>query len=201
MNFETIKSNLEQLGYKVLCCKTAKEAADAIDRQTDGKTVGIGGSVTIEQIGLYEKLCTHNKIFWQQRIPEGKTAEEVLKDAQTADVYISSVNALAESGEIINIDGRSNRVSSILFGHKKVYLVVGKNKIAKDYDSALWRARNIAAPLNAKRLNKNTPCAKSADRCYNCKSPERICRSLSVLWTKPTSAEFEIVLIDEDLGY
>ena len=76
-----------------------------------------------------------------------------------------------------------------------------KNKIAKDYDSALWRARNIASPLNAKRLKVKTPCAIQGDRCYDCKSPDRICRGLSVLWSKPMTGEFEIILVDENLGF
>lgn len=82
-----------------------------------------------------------------------------------------------------------------------MYLVAGANKIAKDYESALWRARNIAAPLNAKRLGMKTPCAVKADRCYDCKCPDRICRGLSVLWSKPMTGEFEVVLINEKLGY
>jgi NAD-dependent dihydropyrimidine dehydrogenase PreA subunit len=92
-------------------------------------------------------------------------------------------------------------VSSIFYGHQKVYLIVGKNKLEKDYDSALYRARNVASPRNAKRLGVKTPCAVNGDRCYDCDSPERICRGLSVLWEKPTKGEYEIVLIDEDLGF
>ena len=114
---------------------------------------------------------------------------------------LSSVNGLAETGELINIDGAGNRVASTLFGHKRVYFVVGANKIAPDYDAALWRARNIAAPKNAQRLKRKTPCAAKGDRCYDCSSPERICRELVVLWDKPMGVDtMEIVLIDQDLG-
>ena len=120
--------------------------------------------------------------------------------AATADVYLSSANALAETGEIINIDGAGNRVASTLFGHKKVYFVIGKNKIAPTYDEALWRARNIAAPKNAHRLARKTPCAAKGDRCYDCKSPDRICRGLVVLWQPIIGMEMEVILVDEDLG-
>ena len=82
-----------------------------------------------------------------------------------------------------------------------MYLVIGKNKLEKDYDSALWRARNIASPLNARRVGAKTPCAVKCDKCYDCKSPERICRGLSVLWGKPMTGEFEVILVHEDLGY
>jgi hypothetical protein len=111
------------------------------------------------------------------------------------------VNALSENGEIVNIDATGNRVASIFYGHDLVYLLIGENKIEPDYDSALYRARNVAAPLNAKRLGKKTPCAVKADKCYNCNSPDRICRALSVLWEKPMAAEIEVLLIHENLGY
>ena len=109
--------------------------------------------------------------------------------------------ALAETGELINIDGTGNRVSSSLYGHKRVWFVVGSNKIAPTYDEALWRARNIAAPKNAQRLGVKTPCAVNGDRCYDCKSPQRICRGLVVLWEAIRSCETEVVLVDEPLGY
>ena len=87
-----------------------------------------------------------------------------------------------------------------MFGHETVYLVVGSNKLAPDYESALWRARNIAAPKNAQRLGKKTPCAMKADRCYDCKSPDRICRGLVTLWSPMLDMAAEVLLVDEDLG-
>ena len=85
-------------------------------------------------------------------------------------------------------------------GHEKVYFVIGRNKLAPTYDEALWRARNIAAPKNAQRLNKKTPCAVKADRCYDCRSPERICRGLVTLWGPMMGMPAEVLLVDEDLG-
>lgn len=201
LHFTEIKNNLEKLGYKVSCFETAKEATEYIDSQIDGSTVGFGGSVTLKEMGLYEKLETHNKVTWHWIVPEGKTDGDMRAESRDAKVYISSVNGIAETGEIINIDGTCNRVAEIFYGHEKVFLVAGVNKIADDYDAALYRARNIAAPLNAKRLNMKTPCAVKADKCYNCNSPQRICRGLSVLWDKPMGGEFEVVLINEKLGY
>ncbi len=116
-------------------------------------------------------------------------------------MYISSLNGVSENGELINIDGGGNRAASTLYGHRKVYFLVGSNKIAPDYEAALWRARNIAAPLNARRLEKKTPCVRTG-RCMNCSSPERICRALVVLWEKPALIdEVEVVLIDQSLGF
>lgn len=106
-----------------------------------------------------------------------------------------------KTGEIVNIDGNCNRVASLLYGHEKVYLVIGRNKIRETYEEALFRARNIAAPLNAKRVGAKTPCAVKADKCYDCNSSQRICRGLCVLWAPPMTGEYVILLINEDLGY
>lgn len=201
MDFSTVEKNLKNRGYAVTSFETASEAVKYLDMQIDNQTVGFGGSMTLEQMGLFEALQSHNTVFWHYRIPKGKTDNEVRLAANRAAIYISSVNGLAETGEIINIDGNCNRIASIFYGHEKVYLVIGKNKLEKDYDSALYRARNVASPLNAKRLGVKTPCAFKGDKCYDCKSPERICRGLSVLWEKPMTGEFEVVLIHESLGY
>ena len=201
MNFAAVEKNLKDRGFEVVCFETSSEAVTYLDTKIDHQTVGFGGSVTLEQIKLFETLQSHNTVFWHQRIPKGKTSNEIRLAANHAEIYVSSVNGLAETGEIINIDGNCNRVASIFYGHKKVYLVIGKNKLEKDYDSALYRARNIASPLNAKRAGVKTPCAIKGDKCYDCKSPERICRGLSVLWGKPMTGEFEVILIHEELGF
>ena len=193
-DMERVRKNLEEQGFQTSCFATAKEAADYLDAQIDGATVGIGGSMTIQAMGLSERLSKHNEVIWHWEGGE-------LRRAMLADVYLTSVNGLAETGEIVNIDGNCNRVAASMFGPKRVYYVVGINKIAPDFEKALCRARNVAAPKNAQRLGKKTPCAVKADRCYDCKSPERICRGLSVLWRKPTGFEqAEVVLIEEELG-
>lgn len=194
-NIPLLCKNLETLGYRTVYFATAREAADYLNDQLDNSTVAFGGSMTLLDMGLYDSLSAHNTVYWHWR-------DATPADAAGARVYISSVNGLAETGELINIDGNCNRVAGTLFGHEKVYLVVGVNKIAPDYDAALFRARNVAAPLNARRLNRKTPCAAGAEvKCYNCSSPERICRALTVLWRKPTGCDYEIVLVDEPLGY
>ena len=190
-----LMENLKRRGYQVRRFATAQEAADYLDGQIDQTTVAIGGSMTIKELGLYDRLASHNRAVWHW---EGGSLEEA---AQTQ-VYLSSVNGLAETGELINIDGAGNRVASTIYGHRRVYFVVGSNKIAPDYDAALWRARNIASPNNAQRLGKQTPCAAKGDRCYDCQSPDRICRALTVLWEKPTGVEqMEVILVDQPLGY
>lgn len=197
MKFDTVKKNLEDRGYTVRVFSTGKEAADYLDAAVDGKSVGFGGSVTLDALGLYERLGKHNKTVWHWKWEDPAAAR---REAMTADVYLTSVNGLAETGELVNIDGAGNRVAATLFGHEKVYFVIGRNKLAPTYDEAVWRARNIASPQNARRLGKKTPCAVKGDRCYNCKSPERICRGLVTLWGPMMGMEAEVLLIDEDLG-
>ncbi len=201
MSLEVLKDNLEKKGYRVELFPTKEAAADYLDGQLDGRTIGIGGSQTVHQMGLYEKLKTHNTVYWHDVVPEGMTVKETRRAASASEVYISSVNGISEGGQIVNIDNTGNRTAAISCGPDLVILVIGRNKAAKTFEDALWRARNIAAPLNAKRLNRKTPCAAQGDRCYHCTSPDRICRHLSVLWTKPAGAEYLAVLIDEDLGY
>ena len=201
MDFTKVKSALEARGFKVSAFPTAAEAARYLNGQIDGVSVSFGGSVTLEQMGLFESLVQHNEVLSHWHVPAGKDPAEIRAKAMTTEVYLTSANGLAETGEIVNIDGTGNRVSGMLFGHKKVYFVVGRNKLAPDYDGALWRARNIAAPKNAQRLGTRTPCAARGDRCYDCKSPQRICRGLVVLWEAMKGCETEVVLVDEELGY
>ena len=193
-DIERLRKNLEDRGIRSSYFATAQAAADYLDRQIDGTTVGIGGSMTVKAMGLYPRLSPHNRVVWHW---EGGS----LEDAAGTEVYLTSANGVAETGELVNIDGTCNRIASSVYGHKRVYFVVGVNKIEPDYDRALWRARNVAAPKNAQRLGRKTPCAVKADRCYDCKSPERICRGLSVIWGRPTPVEtMEVVLIGEELG-
>ncbi|MBR2490776.1 MAG: lactate utilization protein [Ruminiclostridium sp.] len=199
MNLELLQKNLEARGFTYRYFPTAQEAADYLCASIRGKTVGIGGSMTIKHMGLYDRLKENNTVAWHWEVP----GPETLAQAAAAQVYLSSVNGIAETGEIINIDGTGNRISATLYDREKVVLIAGVNKIAPDYDQALWRARNIASPLNARRLNRKTPCAQGDEiKCFDCKSPERICNGLTVLWHKMGGVkECEVVIIGEELGY
>jgi NAD-dependent dihydropyrimidine dehydrogenase PreA subunit len=197
-DMEQLQKNLEARGFQTSHFATGAEACAYLNKELDGRTIGFGGSQTVRDMGLYEQLSEHNTCIWHW----DKTHNVIPKDATDAQVYICSVNGLAESGEIVNIDGGGNRVASGLFGHDKVYFIVGSNKIAENLERAIWRARNVAAPKNARRLGKKTPCAQNADRCYDCKSPERICAALVIYWEKPALIpEVEVVLVDEPLGF
>jgi hypothetical protein len=198
MEITKLTDNLKALGYSVSCFDRKEDAASYLVSVLAGATVGFGGSVTLQEMGLYEALMGKASVFWHWKSADGKSAISLAQDAQ---YYLCSVNALAESGEIVNIDGNCNRVAAMVYGHKKVFFVVGVNKICESLDEAVARARNVAAPKNAQRLNRKTPCAVKGDRCYSCKSPERICKNLSVLWQKPSAQDIEVVIIGESLGY
>ena len=200
MRLERTVENFLKKGYAVRVFDTKGEARDALCAELVGENVGFGGSATLDELGLYDALSEKNRVVWHWRCPEGKTVAEVRREAAECDVYFSSANAISETGEIVNIDGTANRVAAILYGRKKVWFVCGQNKIEETLEKAIFRARNVAAPINTKRLGLDTPCAKSG-RCHDCRSPQRICRALSVLWEKPTGAEMELILIREDLGY
>lgn len=193
-----LRSNLEAEGFQTSYFETAEEACAYLDRELDGRSIGFGGSQTVRDMGLFERLASHNTCIWHW----DKARDVLPKEATDAQVYICSLNGVSENGELINIDGAGNRLASNLFGHEKVYFIIGVNKIAPDYDAALWRARNIAGPKNARRLERRTPCAVKADRCYDCRSPERICAALLVYWRKPPlSGDIEVVIVNQELGF
>ena len=198
MDIERLKKNLEGRGFTLKYFETGAEASDYLAEQMAGKTVGIGGSMTVETIGLYNKLLDKAAdVAWHWKTEPNEAKERAAK----AEVYVSSANGIAETGEIINIDGAGNRVASNLYGHGKVYIVAGVNKVCPDVESAFQRARNVAAPKNARRFGKNTPCVTGELRCYDCRSPERICRGVSMLMEPMMGMPVEVVIINEELGY
>ena len=198
MDIERLKKNLEGRGFTFKYFETGAEASDYLAEQMAGKTVGIGGSMTVETIGLYNKLLDKAAdVAWHWKTEPNEAKERAAK----AEVYVSSANGIAETGEIINIDGAGNRVASNLYGHGKVYIVAGVNKVCPDVESAFQRARNVAAPKNARRFGKNTPCVTGELRCYDCRSPERICRGVSMLMEPMMGMPIDVVIINEELGY
>lgn len=190
-----LQENLARRGFAVSYFETSGEANAYLSAKLAGQAIGLGGTMTVKEMGLDAALTAAGAklvAHWN-----GNTAEE----AAAAPVYISSVNGAAETGELINIDGTGNRVASTIYGHEALYLVFGVNKVEPDFEKALWRARNIASPKNAQRLHKNTPCAVHGDKCYDCSSPDRICRALAVLWGPPKGiAHVEAVIVNETLG-
>ena len=203
---KTIES-LEQKLYKVSCFASPEEAAEYLDGRIDGKTVGFGDSRTIIDMKLYDKLSTHNTVYDPNQSVDNDGLLEIAAKCLTTEVYLTSVNAMAETGEMVNIDGTGNRVAGSLFGHEKIYFVVSTNKIEPDLEKAVWRARNVAAPKNSLKYDLPTPCVINYKRtgelkCFDCRRPERICNGIITYLRKMNDIdEVEVVLIDEEMGF
>lgn len=194
---ETVIQNLKARRFAVQHFGNREEAAAYLQETIRDTTVGIGGSATADELGLYEILGEQNTVYWHWKDSDPSTIE----NANKAQVYICSANAIAASGEIVNIDGRGNRLSSLAFGPgKQVFIVAGKNKICNDLDTAIQRARTVAAPKNAQRFPIKTPC-KADGSCHDCASPDRICNGMLILFGPMGGMNVNIILIDEDLGY
>ncbi len=197
---KTIK-NLEKKKYKVSFFETSQEAVDYLEKQIVNKFVGFGDSESMLQMNLYDILCKNNEVVDPMHCQEGEDFWSTARKCLLTDVYLTSVNAMAETGEMVNIDGTGNRVAGSLFGHEKVYFVVGTNKIEKTLEDARFRARNMAAPMNASRHGFKTPCSINEDKCYDCESDDRICCGEMIYLHKMRFIEMEIILINEELGY
>lgn len=193
------KNSLKANGFNVEIFNSAEEAKKALLEEIDvNESVAFGGSITLDGLGLYEELKKRgNEVYWHWKV-EDKATERM--KAITTDVYLTSTNALTLDGKLVNMDGAGNRVASMIFGHKRVYVIVGKNKICKDYEEASKRIKNVAAPKNAKRLNTNTPC-RFTGSCNDCSSPDRLCNVEVILHRNPAGSNVNIFLIDEELGF
>ena len=178
-------------------------AADYLAREIRGKRVGFGDSETLRALSLYERLSEHNEVIDPPRAGHAGGIEAFLaagREALMTDVFLLSANAITEQGQILNMDGAGNRVAGSLFGHEKTYFVVGTNKLVPDIAAGIARIHSIAAPRNAHRKGKKTPCAAAGDRCYDCAALERICNALTIHYKKMSYRPMELVLIEEELG-
>lgn len=201
MDRQKVLLALQARGYEAVAFQTGREAAAYLDEKVNGRLVGFGDSETLISMGLYELLVRHNDVYDPQHPRDGMDFFSTAKKCLLTDIFFTSVNGMAETGEMVNIDGTGNRIAGSLFGHEKVYFVVGSNKIAPTLDEAVWRARNEAAPLNAARHHYKTPCAVRQDHCYDCRSPQRICNAQTIYWRKMNHMAMEVVLIEEPLGF
>ena len=192
--------NLRQRGFSVSRFADRAACTAYLLSEIGDKSVGIGGSVTMDELQIYPALQARGDVFWHMRDLSDPT---LIDRANAAPVYFMSANGVSESGLIHNIDGRGNRVLNMCYGHEQVYIVIGINKIAPNDELALWRARNVAGVKNARRLKRDTPCVPGmALKCFDCDHPERICRIFVSLERKPSGiGDVEVVIVDEALGY
>ena len=196
---KTIKA-LERNKFIVHYFKTCSEAISYLKGRIQNKCVAIGDSRTLLEIGVHDALSEVNEDVTDiQRPLPGESFRDTALRTMGRDVFLTSVNALAQTGEMVNIDGTGNRVAASLFGSQEVFFVLGINKITPDLASAIYRARNVAAPLNSKKNKKSSlnPCARLEEKCYDCGSPDRICNALTIYYKKMRNMQsMEVIIIN-----
>ncbi|MCL5123865.1 MAG: lactate utilization protein [Deltaproteobacteria bacterium] len=201
--FETTANALEKNGFKAILVNSREEAASKIlEIAKDCSTVGIAGTHTVRALDVLPKLeQAGKKMFDHWKLKPGTPEElECRKNQTQVDLFLVSANAVTMDGEIVNRDGCGNRINAMTFGPPKVVIVIGKNKITADLESAFSRIEEIAAPIRAMSLNRKTPCVKTG-YCMDCDSPERICRITSIMHKRPMMTDITVIIIPEDLGY
>lgn len=204
MNLDKTIKSLKRNGYEVHYFETSKEAIEHILTECENKSVGFGGSQTLTDLGLLDKLRAQGCVVVAPDFHDpGVSWRETAIQTQEADVFMCSANGVSENGEIVNLDSTGNRVAGTLFGHERVILVVGTNKICPDLEQTIWRVRNVAAPANCKRFGRKTPCVLAKEtRCFDCNSPARLCKDLVInLRASGGTDVFEVVLVGESLGF
>ncbi|WP_422487196.1 lactate utilization protein [Gudongella sp. DL1XJH-153] len=190
---------LEKNGFAAKYFENAEDAKINLLKEIDkNESVGIGGSMTVLDMGIYDDLVVRgNDTYWHWKAEDKKSA---LENAVNTEVYLTSSNAVTEDGKLVNKDGTGNRVASMIYGHKRVYVIVGKNKVTKNVEEAFKRIETVAAPLNAKRLNLTTPCVYTGV-CSDCDSKDRICKAETILSKNPNGTKIYVYIINEDMGY
>ena len=198
----TVVKNLRRRHMDAYYCATAEEAVGKVSELIgDGSSVTWGGTMTVRDLGIPDMLKKRDTLEVLDRdlatTPEERQA--MYLRAFSADVYLTSANAISEDGVIVNIDGNGNRVAAITWGPKRVIFVVGLNKVAQNVEAALARARSTAAPINAARFDIKTPC-QTDGVCHNCNAQESICNYVHFLRNSP-QGRHAVVLVGEDYGY
>lgn len=163
----------------------------------ENSTIAMGGCTTAHEIGLVESVKNEKYRFIDR---DKMNPREALLASYDADIFLSSANAVTSDGILVNIDGNANRISCIAQGPRKVIFIVGINKVCADLDSAMKRARNIAAPANAQRFNIDTPC-KKAGKCFDCKSPDTVCCQFLITRFSRHAGRIHVILVNDILGF
>ena len=206
LRLENLKEALVSNNFEVFIAQNAREAGrmvmDKILPKLAPKTISWGGSMTFVATDLYDILKSYSNAEILDTFDKSLSPEESLerrRESLLVDLFITGTNAVTRSGELVNLDMIGNRVSGITFGPRNVVVMVGRNKIVEDLEAAIERIKDYAAPVNAMRLNKKTPCAKTGV-CEECKSPERICNSWTITQKSFPKGRIKVVLINENLG-
>ena len=194
---------LAKHGFHATWVSTAREACRRVlEMIPEGAEVGIGGSVTVRQIGLLDDLAGRGHCIVEHWKPNLSREEQLaIRRAQmNAEVFLASSNAVTEEGELVNIDGAGNRVNAMIFGPGKVIVIAGVNKIVSNVTAGIWRVKHVAAPMNAKRMGLKTPCGATGV-CNESDSPARQCRVITIIERRPALTDLNVVLVNEELGF
>ena len=200
---EKLVKNLKRRNMEAFYCPTAQEAVGKVmELIADGSSVTWGGSMTVRDMGIPQALKERGtlEVLDRDLVDDLQKKQQMYLRAFSADVFLSSANAISEDGVIVNIDGNGNRVAAISWGPKKVIFIIGLNKVAQTVEAAIARARSTASPINAQRFDINTPC-RIDGTCHNCNSPESICSYVHFLRNSRNKGRHVVVLVGEDLGY
>ena len=200
---EKMIKNLRRRNMEAFYCPTAQDAVAQVQALiADGSSVTWVGSMTIRDMGLPQALRERGtlEVLDRDLVEDAQEKQQMYLKAFSADVYLSSANAISEDGVIVNIDGNGNRVAAITWGPRMVIFVIGLNKVAATVQDAISRARSTASPINAQRFDISTPCHNDGV-CHNCNSPESICSYIHLLRNSRNGNRHKVVLVGENLGY
>ena len=198
----TVIKNLEKRqmeGYYVPDKNAALELIKSLIPK--GSIIGYGGSVSLSESGVLTMLDTPNyKLIKREEAKNDEDTARIFREILFSDLFLMSSNAITVDGELVNVDGRGNRIAFLAYGPKNVILICGMNKITADVDSALKRIKTIAAPANAVRLNRSTPCAITGI-CGDCQSPDCICANTIITRRSHIKGRVKVILVGEELGF
>ena len=199
---EILVKNLKARHFDAWYCDTKEEAlTKALELIPEGSTVGWGGALSAQQIGLMDALNQGNyAAIDRDRCTTPEEKAQAAKDSMFADFFLTGANALSLDGQMVNIDGAGNRVSAIIFGPKNVLVIAGMNKVMDDLDAAVNRARTVAAPMNKQRFDPNTPCAVTGS-CADCKVEGCICNHIVITRHCRPVGRIKFILVGEPLGF
>lgn len=193
---------LKKNGFKTVFASTINDAREkALHLIPPNAIVGVGGSVSIRELNLIDHLSKRgNTVVQHWSLPPGEDPATAMRKEINSDIFLTSSNAITESGKLVNTDGSGNRIGAMVFGPHKVIVIAGINKIVKDVAEGIERIKSVAAPMNAWRLNLKTPCTQNGV-CTDCESPNRICRITSIVEKKPDETDVTVMLVGQELGF
>lgn len=194
--------NLEKRNMEGYYFEDSKSCVSAIINMIpEGSKISWGGSMTLEETGLMDALRQKDYNLIDRTLAKNeKESRELYAKAVMSDYFFMSTNAMTYDGELVNIDGKGNRVSCLIQGPSHVFILVGRNKLTATVESAYERIRNVASPANAIRLERDLPCGLTG-RCHNCLSNECFCNQIVITRRNGQVGRIKIFLINEDLGY